>query len=294
MKIAATGGLLAAAALATLPTGVFAAKPSAATNAITRLTAQLQKAAAGRAIAFGTLQTAGTNSITITTVGNTSLTVNLVAKAKVTARTQAAAAAGYKAGDQVLVYGAYRNGFTGTNVVYDTAAFPVPGAARVAGKVATSSAQSLTVTLANNTSTQVQLGATTRYYVNGAASATAPTFTTGERVTVLAQQQTDGSLAARIVAAGSLTAPAKTTVSVAGKIGTVAADNTSFTLVLANGKSATVTISAATKFAVAGKLATTPPALAPNAQVVVAGTRSTDAAGNITIAATRINIRATA
>src|SRR5690348_4966998 len=114
MKIAATGGILAAAVLGTLPTGVIAARQSAAVTAITRLTTQLQKQASGRAIAFGTLTGTGTNSITLGIPGNTSLTVALVAKAKVTARTQTAAAAGYKTGDQVLVYGRYRNGFVGT------------------------------------------------------------------------------------------------------------------------------------------------------------------------------------
>src|SRR5947209_54281 len=103
MKIAATGGILAAAVLGTLPTGVFAARQSAAVTAITRLTTQLQKQANGRAIAFGTLTGAGTTSITISTPTQTSLTVALAAKAKVTARTQTAATAGYKAGDQVLV-----------------------------------------------------------------------------------------------------------------------------------------------------------------------------------------------
>jgi hypothetical protein len=294
MKIAATGGVLAAAILGTLPAGVFAAKQSAAATAITRLTKQLQHQADGRAIAFGTLTSTGTNSVTISTPGQSSLTIPLVAKAKVTARTQAAAAAGYKTGDQVLVNGTYRNGFVGRSVVYDTAAFPVPGVERIAGKVSASSAQSLTVTLANSSSAQVQLGTATRYFNNGVPASAAPTFTSGERVTVLAQEQTDGSLLARIVAAGTLNAPAKAAVRVAGTITAVAADNGSFTLTLASGKTATVTISTATKFLVNGKAPATTPALTASEKVVVAGTRSTDAAGNVTIAATVINIKSAA
>lgn len=290
VKTAAASALLGAALVGALPAaGAFAARPSAASTALTNVTKQLQKQANAHAIVFGTLTAIGANSATVSTPKGGSLTVNLIAKVRTTPRNQAAAAAGYKTGDQVLILGAYRNGFTGSVIQYDTAAFPTPVFTRLNGKVSTSSSQSLTVGLASNQTSQVQLGTTTRFFLNGKASATAPTFTANEKVVVLAQEQTDGSLMARIVAEGTLT-PAKAAVRVAGTITSVASDNASFVLTLANGKTATVTTGTATKYRVNGAAVTTAPAFTPNEKVVVQGTR-TVAGSAITIAAKLINAK---
>lgn len=287
-------GAVLGAVIVALPTGALAARPNAAGTAIATVTKQLQKQVSGRAIAFGTLTATGTNSATITTPSNNSLTVPLAPKARFVAHSAAAAAQGYKTGDQVVVNGVYHNGFLGIAVVYDTVPFATPFATRVAGKVTTSSAQSLTVTTAANKSVTVQFGAQTRYFTSGKGSTTAPTYTANEKVTILAQQKTDGSFLARIVATGTLQVATKATVRAAGTISALTAGNASFTLTLKNGKSVTVTIAPTTRFRVNGKAATTAPTLTANEQVVAWGIRSTDAAGNITIAAKLINVKVAA
>jgi hypothetical protein len=286
--------VLGVATIAALPAGAFAAHQSAAAAAITRATKQLQKQANGRAIVFGTLTATGTNSATVNTPHNGSITVTLAPKARLVGRSQAAATQGYKSGEQVLVSGVYHNGFVGSNVAYDSAAFPIPVISRVAGTVSTSSAQSVTVAQPGGKSTEFLVNSVTRYFVNGAAAKTAPALTANEKIIVLGQEQTDGSFLARIVAVGALQGKKQAAVRSAGTITAVAADNASFTLILKSGKTATVTVSAATKFRVKGLPVTAAPTLVANDQVVVQGARSTSTSGAVTIAAKLINVTASA
>jgi hypothetical protein len=197
----AGAAIAAAALLSTGATGVFAAKGTAAHAA---KAAKGGKGVATRVgagmVAYGTLTTLNAGSAVVATPSNGSLTVTLAAGATYTARSQAAATAGLKTGDQVALRGTSVNGaVTARAVIYDTTPFAI-GAAALTGTVASSTPTSLSVTTAAGKSVTVQLTGTTRYRVGGKAAASAPTFTANERVQVVAQLLTDGTVVARVVA----------------------------------------------------------------------------------------------
>lgn len=153
----------------------------------------------GGLIAYGTLGALSGTSATVNAPNNSNVTVTLNANGAFTARSLAAATAGLKTGDQVAVHGSSVNGAaTASALEYDTKPF-VAATVRYTGTVSSSSTTSLTLTTASGTSVTVQLTSATRYGANGATSATAPAFTSGQQVQVLAAQYTDGSLVAQLV-----------------------------------------------------------------------------------------------
>jgi hypothetical protein len=72
----------------------------------------------------------------------------------------------------------------------------------ITGTIASFDTHSLTINRASGGSVSVTLGANTKFVVNGVAT-TSPTFAVGEKVRVVAQKQSNGSLLALQVVAGS-------------------------------------------------------------------------------------------
>jgi hypothetical protein len=148
---------------------------------------------------FGTLSAISATSVTVATPSNTSVTATLDAQATYTARSQAAAVAGLKTGDQVAVRGSSVNGTTtARGLDYDTKPFAAT-AVRYTGTVSSSTGNSLSLTTASGQAVTVQLTSTTTYVVNGAKASSRPTFSANQQVRVSVAQMTDGSLVAQSV-----------------------------------------------------------------------------------------------
>ena len=134
----------------------------------------------------------------------------------------------------------------------------VANGVRIHGVVKSLAGSSLTITLKNGTTATVTLNGSTVYYVNGAKAAARPTFTTNERVHVLAQKQSDGSYVALAVAVGHGAKHARNGGLVAGTVKSFAAG--SLTILRKDGSTVTVTLNGQTKYVVNGAVAAAPPA----------------------------------
>lgn len=179
-----------AALLAAGASGALAAKGPG------KAKARAKRAVSARIVGYGTLSALSANAATITTPGNTSLSATLAPGASYTARSQAAAIAGLKVGDQVVLRGRSVNGATTVTALgFNTGAFAI-GAAAFAGTVGSAGATSLTVTRGTGQSVTVALSSTTRYIVNGTRATTPPALAAGQKVRVLAKRMTDGSIVA--------------------------------------------------------------------------------------------------
>jgi hypothetical protein len=278
----AAGACASALLLAGVSAGAFAANTPVSNW--TKVTQQTNARAAG-AIVFGTVTSTAPTGATIHTPSNGDVTVAFTPQTHFKGHSDAGTAAGYKSGDQVYIVGRYINGFTATNVQYDIAPFAVPLNVVYRGTVSSTANGALTLTIAGGKSVTLQTGSTTRFRINGQTSTTVPTIPARLRVVVEAQTLTNGSLLARSVVGGKAAASA---VRVNGTIATVGQG--SFTLTLANGQTATVTIASTTTFRVKGQIPAATPALAVGQKVVVTGTRQTDGS----VLARVINIQTTA
>lgn len=131
---------------------------------------------------------------------------------------------------------------------------------RVSGTLVnpTAGAPALTITTKSGTGVTVQLSNATVYVVNGTKSTTAPAFTNGEVVHVVAVKQSDGSLVARTVAVG--TAPKANLVRITGTLSNPTAGATSLTITPKSGATVTVQLDSKTVYIVNGQKAQAAPA----------------------------------
>lgn len=275
----AAGTCASVALFAGISAGVLAANAPAGNW--TRV-AQQAKARAGGAIVFGSVVTTSSTGATIRTPSSGDLAVSFTPQTHFKGHSDAATAAGYKAGEQVYIVGRYINGFTATNVQYDVAPFAVPLNVAYRGTVSSTAGQALTLALGGGKSVTVQIGSTTKFTINGQTSSALPAIPANLRVQVLAQTLTDGSLLARSVTGGKKAALAAR---VNGTIASVGQG--SFTLSLKNGQTVDVIVQTTTTFRVKGVPQTQVPTLTAGEKVVVAGTRQADGS----IAARIINIQ---
>lgn len=274
----AAGACLSLALATGVSAAAFAASPLASNWTAT---AQQTKSRAGGAIVFGTVSSTSSTGATIQTPSNGNVSISFTSKTHFKARSSAATAAGYKIGDQVYAVGQYINGFTAGNVQYDVTPFAVPLPVQYKGTVSSSSGSSLTLALTNGQSVTLQIGAATRFTINGQKSSSMASIPSGLKLTVQAQTLTDGTLRAKNVAGG--TAPKVTRVA-----GTVSSVGTgSFVLQRANGQTVTVTTGTTTQYRVKGQPQTTALTLTPGQKVAVTGTRL----GDGTVAAEIVNLQ---
>jgi hypothetical protein len=199
------GTSVACAALAVaIPGGVLAAKGgNGAAKHAARAALQAPKPKRGNAagnVAFGTLSGLSSTSATITTPGNTPVTVTIAAGTRFVANSFAAATAGLKNGEQVVASVAFNNGVTrARSIIYDTAAFNLPGQIRVTGTISSTGSGSFVLKLASGQTLTVTTNAQTRYVVGGKLATAAPALSANQTVQVLGQLRTDGTFVARAV-----------------------------------------------------------------------------------------------
>ncbi len=249
--------LAAGALLAALPAGSYAAKG-------THKGAHATKAP--RVRVHGKIATVGTESLGVTVKGGTTVTVDFTSSTRFRYNGQPASTApAFSAGEILSAVGR-------TNADGSVAAkrLGVINRLGIAGKVAQVGTGTLTITSKSGASVTVSLTSKTRYLVNGALSATAPTFTTGEKIRVLALKNADGSLTARGIAVGKN----PNLVRVTGKISAIGTG----TLTVTTRKSGTVTVTltAKTKYIVNRTRNAAAPAFTAGERVRIAGLKSSD------------------
>jgi len=156
-------------------------------------------AANAKILASGTLTDLTATTASIKTLTGTTVIVRLLPTTAYTARSQQAATHGLQAGDYVVARG---RGLRAATVVYDTAPFTLNGVAqsnRLAGTVAASDTNSLTLNLADGTSRTVRLLPTTQFRFRGGPLHNPAPLMQGLRVSVQGHQRPNGLFVARVV-----------------------------------------------------------------------------------------------
>lgn len=187
LTVLASGALLAA-----VPAGSYAAKgPHKSVHAN-------HAHKTSRVRVHGKIATVGAGSLVVTVKGGTTVTLDFTAATMFRYNGQPVATAPtFTIGEIVNAIGR-----TNTDGSVTVKRLGVINRLGIAGTVAQVGSGTLTITSKSGASMTVSLTNKTRYLVNGAVSAAAPTFTVGEAVRVLAMKNADGSLTARVIAVG--------------------------------------------------------------------------------------------
>jgi Domain of unknown function (DUF5666) len=172
---------------ATIPAGVLAAKPKAPPAAVV----------------FGNLVSFDQNGAVVGTP-NGNVNINFTANTDYYPNNQAAAVAGFKAGDQVLARGYFRNGFWTATIRYDLVPFAISGVVKFEGRLVATPAASppftLTIMIRKNVNKTFLTNDSTRYYDDGKLDKD-PLHDLHVNVplTIYGQEYSDSSWLARVV-----------------------------------------------------------------------------------------------
>lgn len=241
LTLLASGALLAA-----LPAGSYAAK-------------------APRVRVHGKIATVGTGSLTLTVKGGTTVTVDFTSATKFRYNGQPVSAAPtFTAGEIVNAMGR-----TNADGSVTAKRLGVVDRLGIAGKIAAVGTGTLTITTKSGASVTVSLDAKTRYRVNGSVSASAPAFSVGEQVRVLALKNADGSLTARGIAVGK-------NPNLVRLAGTISGTGTgTLTVSTKKGGTVTVTLTAKTRYVVNRTRSAAAPTFTTGERVRVGGLKNT-------------------
>ena len=222
-----------------------------------------------RVVVAGTISAPTGTSFTLANKAGKTITVNLMSTTRYFVNgVRATTAPTFTTGETVHVFGVRTAAATITARIVAVGALPATHiVVRVGGTVAGSTATSLTITRKNGKAFTAQLDAKTRFVVDGKRVTTAPTFTNGAAVFVIAQRQAQGIFVARVVATGKLAARVGLVIA----HGTATLSGSTLTVTTKAGKQVAFQVTAQTRIAVNRQIATALPALTAADHVVVLG-----------------------
>jgi hypothetical protein len=158
----------------------------------------------GAATLAGKFSSLANNTLTLTTAAGQTASVQITSQTRfvVNGKKQAAAPS-FTANEQVRVAASrLTDGTVAARIVASgKLAKAAAKAVRLAGAITGApTATGFTVTTKAGKTVNVTIDANTKFRVNGQPAATAPTFATGQQVTVAGQRQTDGTVLAKTIA----------------------------------------------------------------------------------------------
>jgi hypothetical protein len=272
LKIIALSAVCGVTLLGTVTSGVFAASPAGSqTGAPATQVAHHAARITGTIASVAT--TAAGSSIVITRASSKTVTVQLASTTRYLVNGQVATTAPQLTVGETVRMVAVRQ-TTGVFLARVVMTGTLPsrsGLRRIGGTVSGASSTQLVISRKSGKVVTIELTSATKYYVDGKFVTAVPTIAVGSTVFVVAQRQSTGDLAAKVVAIGKGAAR----VTLLHARGTVVSFNgVTLTVQLKSGATRSFTVTAKTRFVVNGQKAPSTPSLTQGETVLVLGRKT--------------------